>query len=79
VTEGDNDAPCLAESPNCYAPGGTLGVLSMSMTSYQPAFNAGVGWDFPAGLGTPNVNNLVLGWPRLLGSSVFVAGTNSGR
>jgi subtilase family serine protease len=79
VTQGDNDAPCLAESPNCYAPGGTLGVLSMSTTSYQPAFKAGVGWDFPSGLGTPNVNNLVLGWPRLLGSGVFVAGTNSGR
>jgi subtilase family serine protease len=66
VTQGDNDAPCLAESPNCYAPGGTLGVLSKSTTSYQPAFKAGIGWDFPTGLGTPNVNNLVLGWRRLL-------------
>jgi hypothetical protein len=26
---------------------------------------SGIGWDFPTGLGTPNVNNLVLGWPRL--------------
>jgi subtilase family serine protease len=77
VTQGDNDAPCLAESPNCYAPGGTLGVLSTSTTSYQPAFRAGIGWDFPTGLGTPNVNNLVLGWPRLLGE--LVAGTNLGR
>jgi subtilase family serine protease len=80
VTQGDNDAPCLAESPNCYAPGGTFGVLSTSTTSYQPAFKAGVGWDFPTGLGTPNVNNLVLGWPRLLElGDLFVAGTNSGR
>jgi subtilase family serine protease len=63
VTQGDNDAPCEAGSPNCYAPGGTLGVLSKSTTSYQPAFEAGTGWDFPTGLGTPNVANLVLAWP----------------
>jgi subtilase family serine protease len=63
VTQGDNDAPCAAGSPNCYAPGGTLGVLSTSTTSYQPAFRAGIGWDFPTGLGTPDVFNLVLAWP----------------
>jgi subtilase family serine protease len=64
VTQGDNDSPCMAGSPNCYAPGGALGVLSTSTTSYQPAFKAGVGWDFPTGLGTPNVFNLVRAWPR---------------
>jgi subtilase family serine protease len=63
VTQGDDDAPCAAGSPNCYAPGGVYGVLSTSTTSYQPAFKAGIGWDFPTGLGTPNVFNLVLAWP----------------
>jgi subtilase family serine protease len=67
VTQGDNVAPCLAGTPNCYAPGGTYGVLSTSTTSYQPAFEAGVGWDFPTGLGTPNVYNLVRAWPPLNG------------
>jgi hypothetical protein len=55
-------------------------VLSTSTKSYQRAFKAGIGWDFPTGLGTPNVNDLVLGWPRLRElSGVFVAGTSSGR
>jgi len=63
VTQGDNDAPCAAGSPNCYAPGGTLGVLSTSTTSYKPAFKAGIGWDFPTGLGTPDVFKLVRAWP----------------
>jgi subtilase family serine protease len=67
VTQGDDVAPCKAGTTNCYAPGGALGVLSTSTTSYQPAFKAGVGWDFPTGLGTPNVYNLVRAWPTLGG------------
>jgi subtilase family serine protease len=69
VTQGDNDAPCQAGTPNCFAPGGSplLGVLSTSTTSYQPAFKAGAGWDFSTGLGTPNVYNLVRAWPPLGG------------
>jgi subtilase family serine protease len=64
VTQGDDDAPCRGGTPNCYAPGGApYGVLSTSTTSYQPAFRAGIGWDFPTGLGTPNVYNLVRAWP----------------
>ena len=67
VTQGDDDGPCQAGTPNCYSPGAPWGVLSTSTTSYQPAFKAGVGWDFPAGLGTPNVYNLVRAWPPLSG------------
>jgi subtilase family serine protease len=40
--------------------GGVGGVLSLSDKSYQPAFTAGVGWDFTTGIGTVNATNLVL-------------------
>ena len=62
VTFGDNDATCVAGSPNCYAPAGALGVLSTSTTSYKPAFSATTGWDFSTGIGTINANNLVKNW-----------------
>jgi subtilase family serine protease len=61
VTVGDNDVACTGPY-NCYAPGtaGAVGVLSLSDTSYKPAYRAGVGWDFTTGLGTVNAPNLVL-------------------
>ena len=71
VTQGDDDGPCQAGTPNCYSPGAPWGVLSTSATSYQPAFKAGVGWDFPTGLGTPNVYYLVQAWPPF-GGLAFV-------
>ena len=61
VTLGDNDADCTG-SINCYLPSGTVGVMSTSNSSYQPAFKATTGWDFATGIGTPNVNNLVTNW-----------------
>jgi hypothetical protein len=62
VTLGDNDAPCLSGSPNCFDPSGTYGVLSTSTTAYQPAFPTQTGWDFATGIGTVNVANLVTHW-----------------
>lgn len=62
VTIGDNDVDCVPPY-NCFDPGanlGLLGVLSTSDNSDQPAFRAGVGWDFATGLGSVNVTNLVL-------------------
>jgi subtilase family serine protease len=62
ITIGDNDVDCVAPY-NCYAPPGgpgVVGVLSLSDNSYQPAFKAGVGWDFATGLGSVNATNLVL-------------------
>jgi len=58
VTLGDNDIDCTG-SYNCYDPGGNVGVLSLSDKSYQPAYTAGVGWDFATGIGTVNATNLV--------------------
>jgi subtilase family serine protease len=59
ITEGDNDVPCTGTN-NCYDPSGEFGVLSTSNSSYQPAFKAGVGWDFATGLGSVNAYNLVM-------------------
>jgi subtilase family serine protease len=61
VTVGDNDVDCVTPY-NCYAPGapGAIGVLSLSNSEYEPAFTAGVGWDFATGLGSVNAANLVL-------------------
>jgi subtilase family serine protease len=58
VTLGDNDMPCTG-TKNCYLPSGTQGVLSTSNTAYQPAYVTTTGYDFPTGIGTPNVANLV--------------------
>ncbi len=69
VTLGDNDANCkrLSGVPyNCYYPStqpGPNGVLSLSNTSYQPAYGTTTGWDFATGIGTPNVYNLVANFP----------------
>jgi subtilase family serine protease len=62
VTVGDNDLDCVGPY-NCYDPdasAGVPGVLSLSDSSYQPAYTAGVGWDFATGIGTVNATNLVL-------------------
>ena len=65
VTLGDDNAPCKADSGtfyNCYDPAGTYGVISTDNNSYQPAYTTHIGWDFPTGIGTVNVTNLVQNW-----------------
>ena len=70
VTEGDIDVPCAAADNialyNCYRPSafGTVGVLSVSSSAYEKAYNSQRGWDFATGLGTLNVNNLVTNWNK---------------
>lgn len=62
VTVGDNDIDCVGPY-NCYDPdagAGVIGVLSLSDSTYKPAYKAGVGWDFATGLGTVNATQLVL-------------------
>lgn len=69
VTLGDNDANCRKLSGvqhNCFYPStnpGTNGVLSLSNTAYEPAYVTAPGYDFPTGIGTPNVYNLVVNYP----------------
>jgi hypothetical protein len=80
VTLGDMIVPCTSGTPNCYAPGGTYGVLSTSTSSYAPAFKTNTGWDFATGLGTVNVYNLVMNWVSAGGgnASLTVSVTGSG-
>ena len=48
---------------NCYIPSGANGVLSLSNSSYEPAYSATKGWDFATGIGSVNAFNLVKNWP----------------
>ncbi|WP_323118414.1 S53 family peptidase [Burkholderia alba] len=61
VTQGDIDVNCSG-STNCYMPGGFVGVLSTTSSSYQKAYGTGTGWNFATGIGTVNVMNLLSGW-----------------
>jgi len=74
VTQGDNVGACQAtvigtKHPvsipiECYIDGGTYGILSASDWAPNPAYNAGVGWDFTSGIGTANAANIVnAAWP----------------
>jgi subtilase family serine protease len=58
VTLGDMDVNCTGNH-NCYLPSGSNGVLSTASSSYSPAYETTVGWDFATGIGTVNVYNLV--------------------
>jgi Pro-kumamolisin, activation domain/Divergent InlB B-repeat domain len=85
VTLGDDNAPCKADTNgvlyNCYLPSGTYGVISTDNNSYQPAYTTGIGWDFPTGIGTVNVYNLVTNWVAAGGGNanlnVSVAGNGT--
>ena len=72
VTQGDNDVDCQG-SYDCYLPSGTYGVLSTSDSAYDIAYGTRTGWDFPTGIGTPNVYNLVEAWPTTSGSFTLSA------
>ena len=74
VTLGDMAVNCLPLSGagatgtrfDCFYPKtdpGVNGVLSLSNTSYKPAYPAAAGWDFATGIGSVNAYNLVANWP----------------
>jgi subtilase family serine protease len=71
VTLGDNVVNCLPLAVNgatigtfnCFLDGAVNGVLSLSNTSYQPAYPATPGWDFATGLGSVDAFNLARAWP----------------
>jgi subtilase family serine protease len=62
VGEGDNNVDC-AGVYDCYLPSGQYGVLSTTDSKYKIAYAAAKGWDFPTGIGTPDVANLLKAWP----------------
>jgi subtilase family serine protease len=67
VEEGDDDIDCTGQY-GCYLPSGAYGVLSTSGSIYRPAYRAAKGWDFPTGIGTPDVANLLAAWPSGAGT-----------
>jgi subtilase family serine protease len=63
VTTGNDSQDCKGPE-NCFLPSGTYGVMSQSASSYKPAFKTRPGYDFPSGIGTINVGNLVNNWGK---------------
>jgi subtilase family serine protease len=77
ITQGDIDVNCSGPE-NCYGVLGTVdygrggrifpttfgGALSVSDSSFTPAFAAGAAWNFATGIGSVDVNNLVMSWPK---------------
>ena len=61
VTQGDNVGLCTG-TINCFNSGGMYGSLSVSSSTFQPAYPATVGWDFATGIGTTNATNIVNAW-----------------
>ena len=62
VTAGDMDVNCSG-TVNCFEGVGLNGALSVSSTSFEPAYKSTPGWDFATGLGSIDVKNLVNQWP----------------
>jgi pseudomonalisin len=63
IVSGNNSQECSAASPNCYSDQDADGVLSTSLTTEQPAYPAGQGYDLATGIGSANISNLVNAWP----------------
>src|SRR5208283_1460043 len=75
VTQGDMDVNCTGTN-NCYLDSASIGVLSTSNSSYQPAYGTTTGWDFATGIGTVNAYNLVKAYSAaLVNFSIAVTAT----
>jgi subtilase family serine protease len=75
VTRGDIDVNCIG-SANCYGSSGsvgggrgghgggnaTSGALSVSSSSFTPAYTTGASWNFATGIGSVDAYNLVMNW-----------------
>jgi subtilase family serine protease len=62
VTTSNNDVPCASGSLNCYTGGSAYGILSTTSGTLSDAFDAGIGYDEVAGIGSININNLLTKW-----------------
>ena len=63
VTSGNNIVPCTAGTPNCPSSG-----------ALQFGYSAGVGYDQATGLGSVDVNKLVVAWTGTIQMPSFTAG-----
>jgi subtilase family serine protease len=83
VAVGNNSQGCTAGTTNCYSDSvAPDGILSTSTSAADPAFPALQGYDMATGLGSVNIDNLVLNWQsttasELLTPSVAVTSTVS--
>jgi subtilase family serine protease len=80
ITRGDIDVNCTGTA-DCYGSAGsttsgrggraggtaTSGALSLSSSSFTPAFATGSSWSFATGLGSVDAFNLVMNWSAGLG------------
>ncbi|WP_428392042.1 S53 family peptidase [Lichenicoccus sp.] len=67
VTKGDNSAPCVSGSPNCFSNANStkgIGVLSITPNALNAAFPATQAYDLATGLGTVNVTNLIVNYTQ---------------
>jgi len=75
ITRGDIDVNCTG-SANCFGSSGTVntgrggrgsgnassGALSVSSSSFAPAYATGASWNFATGIGSVDAFNLVMNW-----------------
>ncbi len=67
VVDG-NVMPCLTGSTDCFTATSTdlVGLLSVSTSSFEPAWYQSAGFNDAVGLGSLNINNLVRDWVTLI-------------
>jgi subtilase family serine protease len=60
----NNGGACAAGTPDCYTgtTGDTYGILSLSKTTFESAYNQSAGYNAATGLGSVNIANLVANW-----------------
>lgn len=78
ITKGNISVPCAGGSTNCSkTSSGGFGVL---VSSGNPAFAAGTGYDLATGLGSVNVANLINKWatPSLISTSISLSPSSVG-
>jgi hypothetical protein len=67
VVDG-NVMPCFTGTTDCFTATSTdlVGLLSLSTSSFEPAWYQGAGFNDAVGLGSLNINNLVRDWVTLI-------------
>jgi subtilase family serine protease len=75
VTSSNNDVPCAAGSLSCYVnTGAGFGMLSRTgSASLSVAFPSTPGYDEVTGIGTLNVNNLLVNWHKAFTSTTYLS------
>ena len=63
ITTGNDSQDCRGPY-DCFRPNGSYGVMSTADATYEPAFEAHPGYDYPTGIGTIDAANLVNNWAR---------------